>query len=76
MRQVAVRGDLQGKGLGTILVKASEKFAIDKGYKKIHCDARETAIKFYERLGYRSSGKIFEQVTIPHIYMEKLLSSA
>ena len=35
--------------------------------------ARETAVPFYERLGYATVGARFEEVTIPHFKMEKRL---
>ena len=35
--------------------------------------ARETAVVFYEKLGYSSLGDQFEEVTIPHWAMEKRL---
>jgi predicted GNAT family N-acyltransferase len=35
--------------------------------------ARKNAIGFYEKMGYKSSGQEFEEVTIPHFVMEKAL---
>ncbi len=35
--------------------------------------ARKTAVGFYEKLGYFSTGGEFEEVTIPHNIMEKKL---
>jgi predicted GNAT family N-acyltransferase len=35
--------------------------------------ARETAVPFYNALGYNSVGAQFEEVGIPHFRMEKAL---
>lgn len=71
MRQVAVDPQKQGLGLGSRLVKFSEEWAAAKGYKKMVLHARETAIKFYLNLGYKTVGEGFFEVGIPHKKMEK-----
>jgi ribosomal protein S18 acetylase RimI-like enzyme len=73
MRQVAVVTDLQGQGIGTALVKHAEALARKSGYCRIVLHARETAVPFYEKLGYSRIGNGFEEVTIPHWAMEKRL---
>ena len=35
--------------------------------------ARQTAVPFYERLGYETYGEPFVEVTIPHIAMRMAL---
>ena len=73
MRQLAVRSDMQGKGLGSLLVGYSESFARQRGYREMVMHARETAVGFYEKLGYRKEGDRFTEVTIPHFLMRKVL---
>ncbi len=73
MRQVAVDDTLQGKGIGTEIVKASERFAKQKGYKKIVLNARDVAVPFYLKMDYQKIGKPFTEVTIKHYKMEKTL---
>jgi predicted GNAT family N-acyltransferase len=51
----------------------AENIARDRGFKKITMHARKTAIGFYEKLGYKPIGEQFEEVTIPHFIMEKML---
>jgi len=51
----------------------AENIARDRGFQKITMHARKTAVGFYEKLGYRVCGQEFEEVTIPHYVMEKLL---
>ncbi|MBV6442087.1 MAG: Acetyltransferase [Saprospiraceae bacterium] len=73
MRQVAVAPEWQGKGIGKKLVAASEELAKQLNFKTMTMHARETAVPFYQRLGYRTLGDRFEEVTIPHFRMEKKL---
>ncbi len=73
LRQMAVPGNLQGKGIGASILSFAENLAHDKGYKKIMMHARDTAIGFYEKLGYKISGSEFMELNIPHHIMEKSL---
>lgn len=73
MRQVAVDEGMRGRGLGRRLVRISEKVARESGYKRMFCHARETAVDFYSKMGYEKRGERFEEVTVPHLYMEKAL---
>ncbi len=71
MKQVAVAAEMQGKGVGAQLVKGAETLAVEKGFTILYCHARDTAVPFYEKLGYKRVGAMFEEVTIPHWEMEK-----
>jgi predicted GNAT family N-acyltransferase len=73
MRQVAIAEELQGKGVGRALVERSEEVAREQGFETMVLSARETAVPFYERLGYDRIGERFEEVTIPHWKMMKRL---
>jgi predicted GNAT family N-acyltransferase len=73
LRQMAVMNDLQGKGIGKALMQFAENLARDRGYKKITMHARKNALGFYEKMGYKTRGKEFEEITIPHYVMEKEL---
>ncbi len=73
LRQMAVLNNLQGKGIGRALMQFAENIARDRGFRKITMHARKTAIGFYEKLGYAVSGAQFEEVSLPHFVMEKVL---
>ncbi len=73
LRQMAVQNNLQGKGIGASMMNYAENVARDAGYHKMIMHARKTAIGFYEKLGYKVTGKEFEEITIPHYIMEKKL---
>lgn len=73
LRQMAVLNTLQGKGIGRALMQFAENIARDRGFRSITMHARKTATGFYEKLGYRVVGEEFEEVTLPHVVMEKNL---
>jgi ribosomal protein S18 acetylase RimI-like enzyme len=73
MRQVAVAFEHQRHGVGTRLVHFSEEIARRHGLTEMVLHARQTAVPFYERLGYRTYGEPFVEVTLPHIAMRMAL---
>ncbi len=73
MRQVAVDVEAQGRGVGSELSVAAEKYAMENGCSIIFCHARKTAVHFYEKLGFSIASEEFTEVNIPHYVMEKRL---
>ncbi len=73
LRQMAVLNDLQGKGIGRALMNFAENLARDRGFRNIVMHARENAVGFYEKMGYRVTSDEFTEVNIPHFVMEKKL---
>ena len=73
MRQVAVDEKVKGRGIGRLMVKYSEEFARERGFQEMVLHARETAVPFYELLGYAKVGDRFTEVTIPHWVMVRVL---
>lgn len=73
LRQMAVLDNLQGKGIGASIMNFAENLARDKGYNKIMMHARDSAIGFYEKLGYKITSDVFTEVNVPHHVMEKTL---
>ena len=74
IRYMAVEEDQRGKGIGALVLVELETRAKGKGAKFIMLNARETAVKFYEKHGY----KIVKQAhtlfgSIPHYEMRKEL---
>lgn len=73
LRQMAVPANLQGKGIGASILSFAEDLARDKGYSRMIMHARDTAIGFYEKFGFRVIGEPFTEVDLPHHIMEKVL---
>jgi phosphoribosylformimino-5-aminoimidazole carboxamide ribotide isomerase len=73
-RKFATLNDLQGKGYGTELLQYVMKMAEELGCRKVWCNARATAIRFYERFGMQQVGDTWYKHGIAFIKMEKSLS--
>ena len=73
MRQVAVDEPFQKAGIGSKLVAASEVWAKQAGYQQMELHARDTAIPFYLKHQYETTGKPFVEVNISHYKMCKQL---
>jgi ribosomal protein S18 acetylase RimI-like enzyme len=74
IRYMAVDEDQRGKGIGALVLTELEKRSKDNGAKYIILNARDTAVKFYEKHGY----KIIKEAhtlfgSIPHFEMRKEL---
>ncbi len=76
LRQMAVANKLHGKGIGASIMSFAENIARDKGYSYISMHARNTAIGFYEKFGYKTKGQEFIEVNVPHHIMEKPLKQS
>ena len=73
LRQMAVHPDYQRKGIGASIMSFAENLARDKGYRYLIMHARDTAIGFYEKFGYKIKGDAFIEVGLPHHVMQKEL---
>ncbi|MBI5726844.1 MAG: GNAT family N-acetyltransferase [Ignavibacteriales bacterium] len=71
MRQAAVANEMQRKGIGKKLIHYAEEFAKEKGFTVMILHAREYAIPFYEKSGYRVISELYTEVGLPHRTMSK-----
>ncbi len=72
LRYCAVDATQRGRGVGQTLVRSFDELARARGVERIWMDAREDAVRFYERMGYRdvAPGPLKFGI-IPHRVMEK-----
>ena len=73
LRQMAVREDFRGKGIGSALLRYAEELALQRGFHTLMLHARQGASRFYLASGYQPAGQPFLEVGIPHIEMRKSL---
>jgi len=74
IRSMAVVTDMQGKGLGSDIIRYIETKAKERNLRYITLDARENAVKFYEKNGYVVTGDSYLLFgVIRHYRMEKTL---
>ncbi|MEC4003113.1 GNAT family N-acetyltransferase [Flavobacterium sp. SUN052] len=71
IRGMAVLKEHQKKGYGELLVKHCERYAIEEKSDLIWFNARETAVLFYEKLGYNKVGNPFSIADIGIHYVMK-----
>ena len=70
LRGMAVQPELQGKGLGSGLVQAGLERIQAQAGRRLWCNARVFAQRFYEKLGFKTEGERFEIKPIgPHVLM-------
>lgn len=73
MQRVAVKEDLQGRGIASAMMQFCEAYALEKGFKEIYCHARWTAVPFYKKNHYLPEGEPFMEINIPHLKMRKII---
>ena len=72
--RVVVLPEYRGKGLGTQVMDEAEKWLRDLGYTQAVIESRDTALRFYEKIGYTiTDNKIIHGDTFDCIRMEKKL---
>ena len=71
VRYMAVEDSFQGSGVGGTILVALEKQACERGARRIVLNARERAVRFYEKHGYRQTEQGSELFGISHWEMEK-----
>ena len=59
LKGMAVADELQGAGLGALLIDAGISLATERGATIAWARARDSALGFYERLGFASTGDGF-----------------
>lgn len=75
LMQMAVDFNLQGKGVGKLLVNELVNFCKSKGITQIICHSRSTVVDFYFNLGFEIYDEPFVEVGIQHYHMRKNLKS-
>lgn len=75
LRSMAVAPAYERQGIGRLLVEHGLDQLRTRGATRVWCNARDDAIGFYERLGWRICGDGFveEELGIPHHPMERLI---
>lgn len=74
LQRMAVLKEARQKQLGKQLILFAEHFAKEQGFSFITLGAQQTAIPFYEKIGYHSEGEPFMDAGIPHLMMSKKMA--
>ena len=73
MQRVVVSENLRNLNIGSEMMIFCEKFCSDKNVTEMYCHARDTAVNFYLKNGYKGFGDYFDEDGIPHLRMSKNL---
>lgn len=60
LRGMATTVSLQGKGCGRLMIERAEEIIKSKQIDLIWCNAREVALKFYQKQGFKLVGELFD----------------
>jgi len=74
--RMAVKKNARGAGIGGLLLDALVKVAQQRGDTVVKLNAQENAEGFYARHGFSRDGHEFVEAGIPHIGMQRVLSTA
>jgi len=72
-RKFATLVEHQQCGIGSVLLTHTISIAQEKGTTRIWCDARETAVEFYERFGLMKEGELFYKSGVGYYKMARIL---
>jgi ribosomal protein S18 acetylase RimI-like enzyme len=76
IRYMAVEEGWQNRGVGSKIILELERILADKGAKSIVLNARESAVEFYKKHGYRVIGESHTLFgAIPHKKMAKSITN-
>lgn len=75
LRGMACEELFQRQGVGSQLLQKSFDICLEEGADLLWCNARSSALSFYQKLGFKKVGSEFEIENIgPHYIMSKPLS--
>jgi GNAT superfamily N-acetyltransferase len=76
VRGMATLEELRGRGIGRWLVALCMQHAYERAGHMIWCNARLSAVRFYEKLGFETRGDEFDIPDVgPHVVMWRTLES-
>ncbi|MCA8292466.1 GNAT family N-acetyltransferase [Burkholderia sp. AU30198] len=83
LRGMAVHPAVRGMGFGRVLVQVCVRHAEERGAALVWCTARETAYRFYEKLGFAANdatitmpGRTDMVFYVMRLYVERMLSAS
>jgi len=71
--RIAVIAGSRGRGIGAEIMRRLLEEARRLGIREAFLHAQMQALPFYEKLGFRSEGGVFDEAGIPHVRMTHAL---
>lgn len=69
IERVSVLKEYRGKGAGKGIMEYIVCYLRGKSAENIKLDSQEYAKVFYEKLGFKQRGKVFQEAGVPHVEM-------
>ncbi len=69
LRKFATDTEYQGKGIGSAVLRIVLADAKQSDFSVFWCDARESAVSFYEKFGMKAEGERFFKASVPYFKM-------
>ena len=71
--RIAVKAGLRGRGIGTLILRQLLHEAYHRGIREPYLHAQVQAVPFYEKLGFRIQGDVFDEAGVSHVRMKHAL---
>jgi predicted GNAT family N-acyltransferase len=71
--RIAVKAGLRGRGIGALILRLLLKEAYHRGIREPYLHAQVQVVPFYEKLGFRIEGDVFDEAGISHVRMKHAL---
>lgn len=71
--RMAVLDQYRGQGIGRQILEKLIQFAQEKGFTSLFLHSQVNAIPFYEKMGFKADGDIYDEAGIPHRNMMLVL---
>lgn len=71
--RMAVLAEHRGHGVGRAILEELVRAASERGASRVILHAQVQAIGFYESLGFKAFGEVYDEAGIPHRNMEREL---
>ena len=68
--RIAVKAGLRGRGIGTLILRQLLHEAYHRGIREPFLHAQLQAVPFYEKLGFRIEGDVFDELGVSHVRMK------
>lgn len=72
--RVAVCKEMRNHGLGRKLLEYLFETVESRGFEGVELSAVDTAVGFYEKLGFVGEGDYYMETGVPHIYMKYMFN--
>jgi GNAT superfamily N-acetyltransferase len=72
-RKFAVAPEWQSRGVGSKLLEHAAVVARDAGARTMWCDARTSALPFYQRFGMQTEGNSFRRKEVEYVKLRRVL---